>query len=538
MQDVSEVAKEVSERAKMLLAEDEVVYSPPPEFIGECLDANERGDGTLFATMHRGKFLYNTTPKDGEWYFWDGNVWTVDEFKRTINAVESCAIEYQEQGEILSKDIISQGIEKKTEKEGWKIVKRDKFAGRAQRLRNMNGAEKTISWAPVVDNSMACRESDFDRNPDLLPVKNGVIDLRTGLLTTGRPEDMLRTCLDLEYDPHADYTEWTDFLTSTGLSEEVIGFLKRSFGYGITGHSFEQYIWVFTGPGRNGKGVIFDLVGDVMRQYYHVISRAMLIEQRSEPGPSAATEHKYSLMGKRIIVGSETNKGQRIDAGAIKELTGDDDIKCRPLYKSEITFHPSHTLFLHTNHIPIGMTKDFALVQRLIKVELPLMFVDDPEKEALANPINAAKFRKKDPKLKERLRKIKVGILRWLVEGAREWAQFGLMIPDTIHDAVKKLADEEDYFTQFVTSCLERTTIPDTRITSSAVYDAFRWWWNENMDEVERKIPSKNVLNRELSNRGNKVERVGGKSWLYNYTVSLNITQDVENYITGRRQTA
>ena len=536
MSEINNIAKMVEERAKSLMI-DEVLPSPPPEFIKQCLDANERGDGALFATLHQGKYLYNTTPKDGEWYCWGGDYWTVDEFRRSINAVEDCAIEYQEQLEILSAEINAEGIEKKTDDGGWKLAVKAKYQSRVDRLRSENGAVKVLAWAPVVDMDMACRESDFDKEPWLLPVKNGVIDLRTGTLTRGRPEDMLRTALDIDYDPHADYTPFVEFLDEISCDPEVSKFLKRSFGYAITGHSHEQYIWVFTGPGRNGKGVLFDIIGDIMRPYYHVISRSMIIEQRSEPGPAAATEHKYSLLGKRIIVGAETNKGQRIDAGAIKELTGDDDIKCRPNFKSEIVFHPTHTLFLHTNHIPYGLTKDFALVQRLIKVEFPLMFVNNPEKEARDNPVNAEKFRQKDPNLKEKLRKHKQGILRWLVEGAREWKDDGLQIPDSILASVKKLADDEDYLAQFVDCCLTRSD-SDTRIPAGAMYDAFRWWWSENMDESERRIPTRKTINKELTDRGNKIERIGGKSWLYNYVLNVNIVSDMENYLRTRAGSA
>lgn len=61
-----EIADQVRKRAEELLGQDE--DEPLDEkFIKECLDANERGDGVLFATINRRNFLYNTTPKDGEW---------------------------------------------------------------------------------------------------------------------------------------------------------------------------------------------------------------------------------------------------------------------------------------------------------------------------------------------------------------------------------------------------------------------------------------------------------------------------------------
>ena len=526
---LGDIAAQVQRRAAELVGP-ETRPELEEKFIRQCLRGNERGDGVLYATMHRGNYLYNTTPKDGEWYAWGGNVWQRDELRSSLAAVEECAMEYQRCADLLSAELT--GAEKE-EDPTVKLVK--KYLKRIDRLRSAAGASKVLHWAPVVLQDMACREADFDKQPWLLPVKNGVIDLRTGALTTGRPEDMLTRALDIDYDPLADYGPWQEFLAEIADKNEVAAFVKRALGCAITGHSVEQYIFVFTGPGRNGKGVLFDLIGEVMRPYYHVISRAMLIEQRSEPSPSAASEHKYSLFGKRIIVGAETNKGQKIDAGAVKSLTGDDDIVCRPNFKSEIVFKPSHTLFLHTNHVPVGLTRDFALVQRLLKIEFPYMYVDDPEEEARKKPAQAERFRKKDPFLKERLRKCKPGILRWLVEGTREWMEHGLAPPACITDAVTQLADEEDYVGRFMRDCLEYFQDDDRcRMSTTDMYDAFRWWWTMNMDESDKRRPSMKSINSAIRDKGHRVESVGGRTWLYQHVLSEDVKTEVKEFISKK----
>lgn len=531
--EIEDIAAQVQRRAAELTPNKE---QPPLEqsFIKACLDANERGDGCMFATIHRGKYLYNTTPKDGEWFAWNGHVWSKDEFRRAMAAIEDCAIEYQQQADILKKEIKDDGVDKYHE-DAWKLALHKKYQSRADRLRQGSGAAAVLNWAPVVDTAMACKESDFDKQPWLLPVKNGIVDLRTGALIAGRPEDLLTRALDIDYDPHADYTPWQEFINDVSGSPEVAAFIKRSIGYAITGHSYEQFIWVFTGPGRNGKGVLFDLIGDIMRPYYHVISRAMIIEQRSEPSPSAASEHKYSLMGKRVIVAAETNKGQKIDAGAVKGLTGDDDIVCRPNFKSEITFKPTHTIFLHTQYVPVGLTRDFAMVQRLLKVEFPFMYVDDPEADAAKKPVMAGRFRKKDPTLKEKLRQIKPGILKWMMEGTREWIEKGLSPPDSILAAVKMLADEEDYVARFMQDCLVRFEDDhEIRMQTTDMYNAFRWWWGQNMDEAAKMIPAMKTVNKDMREKGHKVEGVGGKTWLYGHTINPEIEDDVDQFVASR----
>ena len=532
--DLSEIARRVQRRAAELMTTTDRLTVLDPKFVRQCLDNNERGDGCMYATIHRGRFLYNVTPKDGEWYVWTGNVWERDEFRRAKEAVEACAVQYETQARSLADEIREKGISKGHPEQRLLRLRSD-YSDRAKRLRSTSGVAKALDWAPIVAPEMAVRESDFDNQPWLLPCANGVIDLKTGALIQGRPEDLLTRTIQVEYDPRAEYDEWLNIVEEICDCKEVAAFLKRSFGYAITGHSFEQYIWVFTGPGRNGKGTLFDLIGDILGPYYHEISRAMLIEQRNEQSPSAASEHKYSLLGKRIIVGAETNKGQKIDASAIKSLTGEDRINCRPLFKQEIVFKPTHTLFLHTNHVPIGLTKDFALIQRLLKVEFPWMYVDDPEAEAKKTPLFADRFRKKDPFLKDRLRKIKPGILRWLVEGCREWQEIGLKPPQSILDGVRNLAKDEDYVGQFIDDCLTGwADNPDCRMSCTRMYDAFRWWWAMNMDGREQRVPSMKGINAAIRERGIKVEKQGGKTWIFGHTLSISIEEDVDEWLKKR----
>ena len=535
------IAAAVNDRAAEILYQVEPEQKLiDPKLVKQCLDANERGDGVLFATLNRGKFLCNVSVKEAKketpWYLWGGHVWQRDDFSEIYNGAEATAIAYQQQADTLSEDIKEKKIKSKSHDEGWKISLRDKYKARSNRLRSQNGANKAMHYAPIVDKTMATREGEFNQMPWLLPCKNGVIDLKTGTLINGRPEDLLTKAIDIEYDPHADYSEWQKIIEEIADSKEIASFIKRSIGYAATGFSYEQYIWVFVGTGRNGKGILFDLIGDILGPYYHEISRAMLVEQRSEPGPAAASEHKYSLIGKRMILGSETNKGQKIDGAAIKGLTGEDRINCRPNFKSEIIFKSTHSLFLQTNHLPHGLTRDFALKQRTLKIEFPWMYVDDPEAEALAAPNQAERFKSKDKNLKDRLREIKPGILRWIVEGCLEWQQLGIAPPESIIKAVDDLSKEEDYIGQFIEDCLIAKSDPDdTRSYTADVYDLFRWWWAHNMDSQERRIPGLKSMNSQMRDRGCTVDKKGGKVWLYHYILDPTIEIETKDWLLKKK---
>jgi len=65
------------------------------------------------------------------------------------------------------------------------LNRRVKELSRQQKIKNV--LEMGQTYLPLTE--------EWDRNPMLLCVKNGVIDLTTGKLTECRPEDYIRTVL-------------------------------------------------------------------------------------------------------------------------------------------------------------------------------------------------------------------------------------------------------------------------------------------------------------------------------------------------------
>ena len=61
----------------------------------------------------------------------------------------------------------------------------------------------------------------------------------------------------------------------------------------------------------------------------------------------ALSLHLTALQGKRLVWGSETKQGDKLNVAQIKHLTGGGAIPVRPLYgKHYYTFLPTHKLSL------------------------------------------------------------------------------------------------------------------------------------------------------------------------------------------------
>ena len=82
----------------------------------------------------------------------------------------------------------------------------------------------------------------FDNNPDLLNCKNGVVDLRTGELSEHNIDQRFMYCINYDYNPHANYEPWTEWMVSV-TSKETAEWLQMAQGYSLTGHTREEILF-------------------------------------------------------------------------------------------------------------------------------------------------------------------------------------------------------------------------------------------------------------------------------------------------------
>ncbi len=101
---------------------------------------------------------------------------------------------------------------------------------------------------------------------------------------------------------------------------ELIEYVQRLFGYGLTGDVREQILPIFWGRGTapSTLNIILSMLGEdyVSVATVHV---AMIRQPPDAVGPPQEA----------IIVCTESQEGGRLDEGLVKELTGGDRIRAR-----------------------------------------------------------------------------------------------------------------------------------------------------------------------------------------------------------------
>lgn len=466
--------------------------SPPPELthdlVGEYLYANELGDGLIFATLYRNRHAY--VGQAGEWMFWSGHHWQMDDIGDAHLAqadVEGVAEAYQRTSDHYHK--LAREAEEEGDKEaaGRLKKKRDDLKSRVAKLRSKSGRFNCLHFAKTNRESpLAIRGDEIDRDPWALPMANGVLDLKTGVLRPGRPEDYLMKASPVEWKGiDAPCPSWEKFMLEILDGDaDMVAFLRRAFGYGITGLVSEQKFIILYGKGRNGKGIMTEILQEVMGgsdsfgALAGPVQSEMLLDQGKNRNAAGPSPDIMSLRGMRLAFASETDEGQRFSAARVKWLSGADKLTGRyPHDKRNIPFDPTHLLCLLTNNKPNAPATDFAFWERLLLVEFPISFVDRKPQSPNERPV--------DKGLRERLRGELPGIMAWLVRGCLEWQENerGLDPPPKVRDAVAEYRKAEDFLGEFLEDCCEiiAENQQSVRTVATELYDTFTMWWRDNI---------------------------------------------------------
>ncbi len=255
----------------------------------------------------------------------------------------------------------------------------------------------------------------LDADPDVLNTRSGTVDLRTGELRPHDPADYITKITRGAYRPGFTHPDVSAALQA--LPEAERGWMQRRIGQGITGHTTPDGVLpILQGSGENGKSLLTtDGLLPALGGYADVASPRLFSADR---GSDHSTE-RADLRGKRLLIGEELSEGRSLDITALKRIQDVAYMKARYLYRDNITFKTSHSLFVTTNYVPVVSEVDHGTWRRLALVRFPYTF------RKRAEDCAGAQDRVGDPGLKARIKAGRDGqhdaLVTWAVEGARAW---------------------------------------------------------------------------------------------------------------------
>lgn len=485
----------------------------PIEDIRGYMDMQQLGDAQLFARCFEGQVCYDSFEK--EWYLWRGHHWQRDMHDHIRVLVSGhlgsvylrATAPLNEERARLDRELMLLGTDDKEKAEVVKksikeidaqihaFIKRAKeLRGRAYNTGVLYFAEALLA-VPTRDDGT----SIWDSLTGKIGVKNGVLDLHTGVCRDGQPGDYIRTFSPTEWQGlHAPCPHFEAFLQALFElredKDEVIAFLQRLLGYALTGTCKEAIFALLYGPeGRNGKSTLFKIIFAALgKALAGSIAKELLVDAGKSQRANGPKPDLLELQGKRIAVASETQKGDKLDISAIKLYTGGDELGGRPMFgKHNVRFDQTHTLFLHTNFKPHADPGDQAFWARACLIEFNMRFVEEPDP-------NKPNERKYDTGLERHIIEEELpGVLAYLVRGAMDYDNNGLKKPQSVKIASEAYRVSEDTLQTFINECC--ITGSEHSILSSAFITAYQEWSGDGF-----KLTSKE-LKKQMEKKGFKV---------------------------------
>lgn len=423
----------------------------------EPLELSDLGNGMRYERLHTDRHRYcHAWRKD---YIWDGTRWREDETQEPLRLAAQVIDHIRAETQAETSESRREALEK--------------HAHRSQGIGRLEAALKIGRSRPRI----AVPPGAFDRDPWLLNVRNGTVDLRTGDLRPHRREDLITKLAPVDYNPDATCPRFLDALhVWTEDSQPVMDYLQKAMGYCATGDTREDVFFVLYGPGRNGKSVYINATQHALGDYAQG-ARAETFQPRKD---GAIPNDIAALVGARYVATVEMEEGARLAEAQLKQFTGGDTIQARFLHAEYFTFTPTFKLWLVTNHKPVIRGTDRAIWERVRLIPFTVTISEHA----------------RDLTLEDKLIAEAPGILTWIVQGCLRWQSEGLSPPPEVLMATEEYRDEMDMLGQFIA---ERCTTGYTDVATAAhLYEAYTTWCTDNHERPW----SKKKFGSSLADRG------------------------------------
>ena len=317
----------------------------------------------------------------------------------------------------------------------------------------------------------------LDQNPYLLCFNNGVIDFITNEFRTGRPEDYLSKCTRIDYIKIASkhsviVDEINDFMTKLFPVAELHRYMWDHLASTLLGTCKEQTLNMYVGIGQNGKSVLVNLMEQVLGEYKGDVPLTLLTQQRTKVG--GLSPELVQLKGVRYAVIQEPSKGDKINEGIMKQLTGGDPIQARsPYMTSTMTYVPQFKLVICSNEFMEISSTDHGTWRRVRVVDFEALFTEKPVIGDTTKPYQYVL----DKDLKEKFKSWKEVFASLLVE--RAYVTGGNVADcDKVIASSRTFRESQDSVADFIGKrlCLKENAC----LSKMVIAEEFREWFSVN----------------------------------------------------------
>jgi putative DNA primase/helicase len=324
----------------------------------------------------------------------------------------------------------------------------------------------TLTFVPVRDDENP--EPDGDR--PLVDRQSGRVQYRLEAKRGHERDDMLTAVLPFAYKPKAPTKNFDTFLDLFQPEMEKRRTVQQFAGMSLTAQPVQRVMY-HTGSGGNGKSVFLEVLARVFGDGLAVGLPAESVSGQVMNNPSAPTPDIARCYAKRYLRIAELPKDAPLKVETIKKLTGGERWPVRTMYKGYFEFKPTAKPHMSGNGQPTFDGADGGMQRRLIIVEWSVTL--PPEKHRDFEEVVAEIVAEGS------------GILNWLIAGALDFLNAGLVLSEDVLATTAEHFAEMDPCQQFK----DAHVVPDPGgpgVPARAMYNGYKLWAEANGMAVMR----------------------------------------------------
>lgn len=326
-------------------------------------------------------------------------------------------------------------------------------------------------------------EELLDNRAYLLGFDNGVYDLKLHIFREGMPDDYISLSTNKVYIPfditNSEIEEINNFFEKLFTNESLRNYVLDILACIIDGSIAQERFYIFTGQGSNGKSRLLDLIQKAIGDYYATLPIALLTQKRA--ASNSAQGEVERTKGRRFAILQEPSENDKINIGYMKELSGNDRILTRGLYKEPYEFKPQFKMILACNELPEIPSDDGGTWRRIRVIEFSSKFCENPD------PEKSNEF-PMDLQLSEKLERYADVFLSMLIERHKTINPNKINEPREVVNATQKYKQNNDSIGQFVSDNIITDATVKEKLGINEIFNEFKSWASNNLGRGKRTI--------------------------------------------------
>lgn len=350
----------------------------------------------------------------------------------------------------------------------------------------------------------------LDSKKNIINMLNGVYNTDTETLLPPVPSDYISITTGVPYQVYdedsAKIQLLLDILHSIFPEPDLVDFFLTSCSTFLEGYNTPKLFFIWWGKGNNAKSLVQTLVMKTFGEYCSTAPTSLVTGKRGEA--SGATPELCHVEKKLIVFLQEPNPEERIKAGKMKEMTGNDTMYVRQLFKAGKTMTIKSKFVIVCNNIIEIPGMDAAIRRRLVVLPFLSTFLDPQEYYEKEQKGTLAKYSQIiNPTIEKNLLSCTSAFMYLLCRKYSSYkdAAMSLTLPPIIKQHTNYYITQNNYPLKFISMFIHRVSNNQVEITE--VYELYKDWYRKSYPG--KKVQDYEFFVKELNDEGYKENQHG-----------------------------